>query len=418
MNYQLIIEILMAITLSGLVGLEREKKSQAESKGYFAGFRSFILIGLIGYLSYKTGDISMTISILLVAIVLIIIAISYYITAKNFNQIGITSELAGIIVFVIGYLSASGEKLLATIITLTLVALLHFKADLHNIAKKIKDIELISTLEFIFIAFIVLRILPNQGFGPFEFFNPFFIWLMVVFISAISFVSYIAIKFFGTKKGITLTGLFSGFISSTALTLAFADQSKKNKSIVNPFVLAIIIAQCGMLLRVFIEVAVLNKEILRSLIIPFSTMLIVGAFFCFYYNRKTKQNIEESLNETEVELKNPFELLPAIKFAAIFASILLLGKIANEYFGNFGLYSLSLITGIFDVNAITISLANFSKNGLSKEIASIGIMIAVFTNTISKAVLFLILGQRKPGKRILIAFSIMIIASAISLFFI
>lgn len=418
MNFTFIIEILTAILLSGLVGLEREKKSQAENKGYFAGFRSFILIGLIGYLSFKTSEYSIYISILLAGIVLTLIAISYFITASKFKQIGITSELAGILVFVIGFLSASGETILSTLIALTLVALLHFKADLHNIAKKIKDIELISTLEFVFIAFIVLRILPNQNFGPYEFFNPFFIWLMVVFISAISFASYIAIKIFGTKRGITLTGLLSGFISSTALTLAFAEQSKKNKSIINPYVLAIIIAQSGMLLRVFIEVGVLSKEILPSLIVPFITMLIVGCFFCFYYNRKTKQNLEESLNETEVELRNPFELLPAIKFAAIFSGILLLGKIANIYFGDTGLYALSFITGIFDVDAITISLANFSKSGLSKEIATVGIMIAVFTNTISKALLFMLLGNRKTGKRILFAFAMMILFSGISLIFV
>ncbi|MDX9970804.1 MAG: MgtC/SapB family protein [Candidatus Gracilibacteria bacterium] len=415
MNLSFITEILTAILLSGLVGLEREKKSQAENKGYFAGFRSFILIGLIGYLSFKTGQYSTYISVLLAGVVLALIAISYFVTAKNFNQIGITSELSGILVFVIGYLSASGETILATLIALTLVALLHFKTDLHNIAKKIKDIELISTLEFVFIAFIVLRILPNQNFGPFDFFNPFFIWLMVVFISAISFASYIAIKIFGTKKGITLTGLLSGFISSTALTLAFAEQSKKNKNIINPYVLAIIIAQSGMLLRVFIEVGVLNKEILPSLLIPFLTMLFVGVFFCVYYNRKTKQNLEESLNETEVELKNPFDLWPAIKFAAIFSGILLLGKIANLYFGDRGLFALSFITGIFDVDAITISLANFSKTSLSTEIATKGIMIAVFTNTISKAVLFMLLGNKKTGKRILFAFTMMIIFSGISL---
>jgi uncharacterized membrane protein (DUF4010 family) len=415
MNYSFFTEILAAILLSGLVGLEREKKSQAENKGYFAGFRSFILIGLIGYLASVTNTYSIYISILLAGTVLSLIAISYFITAKNFNHIGITSELAAILVFIIGYLSASGETILSTIIALTLVALLHFKTDLHNLAKKIKDIELISTLEFIFIAFIVLRILPNQNFGPFDFFNPFFIWLMVVFISAMSFSSYIAIKAFGTKKGITLTGLLAGFISSTALTLSFSEQSKKNKNIINPFVIAIIIAQTGMLIRVFIEVAVLNPKLLIPLIVPFSAMLAVEIVFCLYYNKKSKKDIEEGLSDTASELKNPFDIWPAIKFGGIFAIILLLGKMANTYFGDTGLYVLSFISGTFDVNAITISLSKFAEKGLSQEIAVNGIMIAVFTNTISKALIFLLLGNKRPAKKILLAFSTMVIISSISL---
>lgn len=415
MDYSLLTQILASLLLSGLVGLEREKKSQEQDKGYFAGFRSYILIGLIGALSYITSEYSIILSVLLATTVLLIIVISYFVTATKYEQIGITSELGAILVFVIGYLSASGEIFISTSVTLILVALLHFKTDLHNIARKIKNIELISTLKFIFIAFIVLRILPNQNFGPYGFFNPFFIWLMVVFMSAISFFSYIAIKLFGTKKGITLTGFFSGFISSTALTLSFSEQSKRNKQIINPYVLAIIIAQCGMLIRVLIEVSALNPQLLGSLIPPFLIMILVGIFFCIYFNSLSKKEAKENINE-EIDPDNPFKLWPTIQFAGIFALILLLGKVANEYFGETGIYVLSLITGVFDVDAITISLSNFAEKGLQKEVAVLGITIAVFTNTLSKAVLFMVLGSRKTGKRILFTFITMILLSGLSLF--
>jgi len=417
MNLIFLTDLIATVLLSGLVGLEREKKSIDENKGYFAGFRSFILIGLIGSLSYYLLDIAPLISVLLISTVLLLISISYYVTANNFKQIGITSELAGILVFIIGFISAKGETTIATTITLILVTLLHFKDDLHKIAKKIKDIELISTLQFIFIAFIVLRILPNETFGPFEFFNPFFVWLMVVFIYAIYFVSYIGIKLFGAKYGITLTGFFAGLISSTALTLSFSEQSKRNKSVINPYVLAIIIAQCGMLMRVIIEISVINPSLLIKIVPPFLIMFIIGIFFILYFNFKSKKDTDENLAES-VELENPFKLWPAIQFATIFASILLLGKLANHFFGDSGIYALSFITGFFDVNAITISLSNFANQGMEEHIAIKGIMIAVFTNTIFKSLLFFTLGARKPAKKLIISFSTMVIISGLYLLFI
>jgi uncharacterized membrane protein (DUF4010 family) len=417
MDFTFFPELIATILLSGLVGLERERKCTDENKGYFAGFRSFILIGLIGFTSFLSLSYSPFISILLAISVLVLISISYFVTAQNFKQIGITSELAGILVFVIGFISAKGDTMLATSITLVLVALLHFKTDLHNLAKKVKDIELISTLQFIFIAFIVLRILPNQAFGPFDFFNPFFTWLMVVFISGISFASYIGIKLFGAKYGITLTGFFAGLISSTALTLSFSEQSKKTLKIINPYVLAIIIAQCGMIIRVIIEVAVINPYILPKLIIPLTAMFVVGIISILYINKKSKTDTDEDLSET-VELSNPFRLLPAIKFGALFALILFLTKVANHYFGGSGIYVLSLISGLFDLDAITISLSSMSKNGLAEEVAIRGITIAGFTNTIVKALIFRFLGAKKPGKKILLVFIIMVLIASISLFFI
>ncbi|PIZ75251.1 hypothetical protein COY05_04460 [Candidatus Peregrinibacteria bacterium CG_4_10_14_0_2_um_filter_38_24] len=414
MNFELFKQLGIALLLSALIGIERERRFKGAAHGSFAGMRTLTFVGLMGALSYVLSEYSMAFFVALGVGFLGLLIASYVISSRKSGVSGATSEMAAVIVYIVGILCGMGQFVLATAISLLLFALLYFRDPLHAWANKLKDAEIVSTVEFMIVAFVVLPLLPDQAYGPFGFFNPYIIWLMVVLISGISFLSYVAVKLFGARNGIGLTGFFAGLVSSTALVFSFSAQSKKNKSVVNPYVIAILVASSAMFFRILASVAVVYPELLSRLYFPMIAMGVTGilcSLFFWIRGDKTDEDVKKSL----VGVKNPFKLVPALKFGLFFAGILFVAKIANVYFGSEGLYVASFISGVFDVDAIVLSVANLAKNGLSSNVAIVSIMIVSFVNTVSKGVLFLIFGNRRVAYRICIAYLFMILSGAISL---
>ncbi len=414
MDISVFYQLGVAFALSTLVGLEREHRYQLDKTNGFGGIRTFSLIGLFGALSYVIGEKIPYLFIVFSAGFFLFIVASYLMTGYLQRSSGATSEVAAIIVYLIGVMSALELYFLATVIALVVLSMLYFKDTLHNWAKSLKSRELVSTIEFMIIAFVVLPMLPNQAYGPYDFFNPYIVWLMVVFISGISFLSYVAIKILGQKRGIAITGFLAGFISSTALTFSFSSESKKNRSVVNPFALAIVIASTAMFFRVLLEVSVLNSNLLSYLIWPLVTMGGVGILGAFYL-WMSKEKTPKDLGEKMIKMKSPFSLVPAIKFAAVFSLIFLVSKFASDVMGDKGIYLTSFVSGLMDVDAMTVSMANAAKTGLDYSTASLAIIIAAMTNTFAKGLIFLIFGSLKVALRILAVFALMLIAGAIVL---
>ncbi len=407
----------VALALGTLIGLERERRYQVDNRVSSGGIRTFALVGLMGALAYMLSAYSIAIFAVLTSGFLALLVASYVLSAKNEGRFGMTSEVAAILVYINGILSAMGMYLVATSVALAVLLILFFKDPLHKWAKHLQDQEIISTLQFIIIAFVILPLLPNKAFGPYDFFNPYIVWLMVVFISGISFLSYIAIRLLGARKGIVATGFFAGFISSTALAFSFSGDSKKNQHIINPYVLAVVVASTAMFFRVIVEVIVLNVELIKLLIIPFSAMGIVGilsSIFIWHRGRKTPEAIEKDI----IKLKSPFSIMPAVKFAAFFALILFLSNFANATMGDRGLYLTSLLSGFIDVDAITVSVANLSKTDVSHTSAVFAITIAAMANTVTKGGVFLLFGNKKVALKVVLVFGLMLLSGGGSLLFI
>lgn len=408
----------VALALGTLIGLERERKNQLEGRrDTYGGIRTYALIGLLGALAYMLSVYSMAFFIVISVGIFALIVSGYILTGSKFLSFGMTSEVASVLVYILGVFSAMKMYVLATAVALVVLLILFFKQPLHKLAKKIEERELISTLQFMIIAFVILPLLPNQAFGPYDFFNPYLVWLMVVFISGISFVSYIAIKWLGAKRGILATGFLAGFISTTALSFSFSGDSKKNTGIVNPYVLAMVVAGSAMFFRILIEVAVINSDLMRLLMLPILTMGFVGllcGLFLFWKTKKEKEIMEQKV----VDVKSPFSLWPALKFGTFFAIILFVSKFAGVTMGNSGLYLTSFFSGLLDVDAITISMSNLAHSEISKESAVIAITIAAVTNTLVKGGVFLLFGSRKVALKIVSVFGLMSLFGVLSLFFI
>jgi uncharacterized membrane protein (DUF4010 family) len=396
-----------AIALSVLLGLEREQHKKVHNNASFAGVRTFSLIGLLGALAFYLVDTSILLFSLIAGTTFAIIVASYVVTALKFGRIGVTTEIAAIITFLIGGLCVSEKYVFAVSLALLTLAVLYFKTPLHTWAKNIKDSEFLATIKFMIIAFVILPLLPNQGYGPYEIFNPYIIWLMVVFISGISFASYILIRVLGPKKGIGLTGFLAGLISSTALTMSFSKESRENKSIVNPYAFAVIVASTAMFFRVLLEVSVLNRDLLSHVVLPVVLMAvfgIVGALFLILKKEKGEEKVSRETVGSAYKLKNPFRIFPALKFGFFFALVLFVAKFGQIYLGDKGLYLVSLVSGLVDVDAITVSISRLPVTDASIQ----ALTLAMISNTFFKGLIFAIFGSKKVAVKVLVVFGLMI----------
>lgn len=405
---------LVALALGALIGLEREYARYKKRGHDYAGIRTFPLIALFGALSAYLGEI-ISPWILIVGMILIgglIVSAYFAITEKARTYIGATSEVAGFLTFFLGVLSYYGEIKFAIILAVIITIILYARSMLHHFAEKIKKQEMADTLKFAVIALVILPLLPNKGYGPLEIFNPYIIWLMIVFISGIGFAGYVLMKWFG-ERGITLAGILGGLVSSTAVTTSFAERSKKEKKIYRALVLGVILANTLMFIRILIEVFVINSKLFVEMLLPISILIAVSAVFSYLLWRKAKSI------KGRVKLSSPFTLGPALKFGLFFAAILALVKVADVYLSSKGVYLVSFISGFADVDAITVSLSQLSKSTLALETARKGILLAAITNVGVKGGIAYFFGERKKfGKIILGLYAVLIVLGVGLIFFI
>jgi len=238
----------------------------------------------------------------------------------------------------------------------------------------------------------------------------------VVFISGISFLGYVLIKVVGSRRGIGLTGLLGGLVSSTAVTLSFSERSEEHPDLSRPFALAITLAWTVMFGRVVVEVAVLNRALLNVVWLPLAAAMAAGLAFCVYYYLA-----QRTAEESDVKLSNPFELGPAIKFGLLYAAILVIAKAAQFYFQDAGVYVASAVAGLTDVDAITLSMAELSGSQGSVSVSTAGraVMLAAIANTLVKGGIALSVGSRGLRRALLPPLVAMLVTGiVVALFFI
>jgi len=248
---------------------------------------------------------------------------------------------------------------------------------------------------------------------PLDVLNPYQVWKMVVFISGINFLGYVLVKVVGPKKGIGLSGLLGGLASSTATTLSFSQRSQTQEGLDKPFAVAIIAGWVLMFFRVIVEVAVVNNRLLPEIWPVMTAMGCSGLLYALYlYFSQT------AVDEEELDLSNPFELGPAIKFGLIFALVLFVTKAAEVYIGEKGLYFTSFLAGLADVDAITLSIAGLTKTGqgIALSTGRIAIILATISNTAAKGILVFSLGSRSLRKYIWPVMAIMVVIGLVFVF--
>jgi len=381
-----------AIAIGFLIGLQREYAHGGQGRDIIAGERTFALFSLTGALAALIAD-QLGSDLAFLGIILLlgsIIIVAYFLEARG-GKIGITSEVASVITIGIGALCYWGHLILAIALGITTMVILSIKLETDQLARALTRDDVIATLQMAVISAIILPVLPNESFlpPPFDVLNPFKIWLMVVFISGINFLGYVAIKIVGPEQGIGITGLLGGMVSSTAVTLSFSERSNREPDLSRPFVLAITIAWTVMFARVLMEVGVVNASLLSEIWLPITAAGLIGLLYCVYLFF-----MQRTAEKGDVQFSNPFDLMSAIKFGLLYALVLLISRTAQMYLGDTGLYLSSILSGVADVDAITLTMAELSRSGLmGMDKAGLAIVLATMSNTLVKGGIALLAGS-------------------------
>jgi len=385
--------IAISVTLGFLIGLERNISFIRQNEKGFAGSRTFALISLFGYLSgVITQSLPYFFYIAFFILGLLVIS-AYLLKVIHYSKQGTTTHIAAILTFLIGYLVSQNQTILAITITIIVVFVLNLKTKLQKIESNLSSKDISAAVLLLGMTFLVLPYLPDK---MIFYFNPHKTWAMAVIIASLSFVGYLGIKFFGQKYGILLTGAAGGFISSTAVTFSISKlyRLQKQSSLLYTYASAIAIANTIMFARVLIETLLVNKRLFLFMFFPYALTTAVGIFIAYRLYKKTSINVEL---KSEVLEKNPLELDEAIKFAIIFGIIYGLVYFVGEKYGNAGIFIVSFLSGITDVDAITLSLSSLADK-ISPLNSAIGIAIASFTNSVVKCLIVWIFGEKELAK--------------------
>jgi uncharacterized membrane protein (DUF4010 family) len=369
-----------------LIGVERERSPAAK-----AGLRTFSLVALLGtmlaFLSDRSGSAWPLVAGLLAVGAMIIAA---YVGDDQDRDPGTTTQAALMLCFGLGAVIWYGYSTLAVMLAILTTTMLHYKLELEGISRSLSRADVASMLQFAVLSLIILPILPNQDYGPYETLNPYQTWLMVVLISGISLAGYVALRVIGQRYGAPLLGFLGGLVSSTATTLVYARHGR-NGAMLNLAVVVITIANLVVLVRLAALSAVLAPGIVPHILPALVMGFLFGAAVTFYWWRRMQRGGDLPVPE----IKNPTEIKTALSFGALYAVVLLAAAWLSDVAGSRGLYLLALASGLTDVDAISLSsLRLFSQGKLVAEQAVLAITIAYLSNLAFKFGLLSFFGGR------------------------
>ena len=393
----------ISLGLGLLVGLQREW-----SKAEGAGIRTYPMITVFGtvcgILAERYGGSILFAGILAVGAMMVVMKVMMNInlTVSEHPHAGPTTGIAALLMFAVGAMLAAGIIVPAIAIGGGVAVLLQWKKPLHGFVQRIGKRDIQAIFRLVLIAMVVLPVLPDRNFGPFGVLNPSHIWLMVVFIVGISVGSYLIAKFLGTKTGFLLGGIFGGLISSTATTISYARRSKTTPETSSLAAMVIMIASAIVFVRVGFEVAVVAPGILPYVLPQFAVMgvfmAIIAAVAWFFAG-----DGREVLQET----KDPSDFRAAVAFGALYAFVLVSVAAAKEFFGNQGLYVVAALSGLTDMDAITLSTARLIEaDRVGIDTGWRMMMLGAMSNILFKTGAVAVLGNRRLFYRVALLFGI------------
>lgn len=393
----------VALGLGLLIGSVRQK-----ARNDIAGVRTYPLITIFGcicaLLTAKLGAWLAAVGLLTLAIMLVI-ANLHKIKAngnEDDQNPGLTTEISILLMFVLGAYTMLGNLAVAVFVGATATLLVHFKHPLHALIRKVGDKDIHAIMQFVLIALVILPVLPNESFGPYDVFNPFQTWMVVVLIVAISLSAYIVYRVFGAKIGTIIGGILGGLISSTATTFSYAHKARDSKSLARSAATVIAIASTIAFVRIIVEIFVMAPKVAIEIATPlFITLIpmVLGSAVLFFLGTREKDNTE--LPEQE----NPAELKSAIIFGALYTAISFAVAVTKDLAGDRGLYVVGAISGLTDVDALTISTAQMAQSGrLDTHIAWQVILLGALANLLFKGVTLSMIGRIPLSKFVLPVF--------------
>lgn len=431
LDWILIRAIVLSLALGGIIGLERQSHREPESPFGSVGVRTFALAALLGTAAVLAEEVLQGIIYVVGGGYFALLVVFFWHERRaTDHEVGITTQVSAMVVFIVGVLVPS-QPLLAASLAIIVAMVLSLKRYTNRLVRLLTPAEIISTMKFLLVTVVLLPLLPNRTVDPFGFYNPLEIWGLVILISGISFMAYFAIRFMGPRRGLTLTGVLGGLASSTAVTLAMARQVRsqpQSHTVMLSAAFAIMLATAFMFVRVTAAVAVINPSLIATLWVPFVAMAIPGTLIAggmwLVLSRHMQQQAaregegsqdidassavlpeqaseddkESSDDDPKLEIRNPFELGPALQFAVLLMIIIGVANFLQEMYGGGAIYVAAIFGGLAETNAISLALARMEGDAqLTASVATQAIVIAILANSIVKAVLATVVGSRRLG---------------------
>ncbi|MEQ8766941.1 MAG: MgtC/SapB family protein [Planctomycetota bacterium] len=406
MQPDLLLQVALALGLGLLIGLEREWASKR-----IAGVRTFPLITLFGWLAaVLVGPLGPWLVPAGLLGLTFLLGLANRLAVAQGRDVGpgLTTEVTVLVAYLLGAAIGSDLSGIATVVAGIVVLLLHFKGALHGVVERVGPDDFRALARLVLIGMIILPVLPDRGFGPNGRWNPHQIWLVVVLIVGISLVAYIARKLLGSRAGAVLSGILGGLISSTAITIGAARRSRSEGADWSA-PLVIMIASTVALVRILVEIATLAPSTLDDVAPPlgaFALWMATISAVAYWARRRGIRPVEESE-------KPPAELWTAISFALLYGGVLFGVAWVEERFGHQALLLVAGVSGLTDVDAITLSLAELMAEGsLDHELGWRAILIAAAANLVFKGGIAAVLGTRRLFARLSLLFGLSLLGGA------
>ncbi len=381
-----VVGITLALGLGLLIGLEREWSDSGP-----VGLRTFALLSGAGVtaalLADRHGGLVLVAGI--IAAAMLLMALSHPTKKARFK--GATTTVAALVAFMVGAMAGSGLWLEAVLVSAATMLLLHWRDPLHHIVEQIgaQDFDIIA--RFTLITLVVLPVLPNRTFGPYDVFNPFQSWLFVVLIVGLNLAGYLLFRLYSKSAGLWLAGIIGGMISSTATTISYASMSKRQASIGPGAALVILVASAVVYGRVLLELSIVAPTLVRHAMAPmalYTAILLVIASLVHWRIGKTSMAMPEQ--------ENPAQFGMAFGVAAVFVIVLFAVAITKQLLGDQAIYLVALISGLTDVDALTLSVGrHFAKSGFEADASWRAIFLATLANLTFKTAVACVLGSRQ-----------------------
>jgi uncharacterized membrane protein (DUF4010 family) len=396
----------ISLLLGAFIGLERER-----GKNRPLGIRSFAFIAgsgtMAAYIFERTGMVWVLPAVFVVVGALIVVGHLGYVEQ---GRRGLTTELAAVLTFGIGVMVHTGPMELGIALGVVTAAILHFKPQLHALAERMAEKDVYAMVQFGLVAFVVLPVIPNETYGPLDVLNPYNIWLMVVLVSGINLAGYLALKLIGTRYGGVISGLLGGLVSSTATTFSFSRRARDSSHFSYPAALAIILASGVTVPRMAVEIGVVNLSFLREAWLPLTIIFAasVAPFLFLWFGREQRSEGEAP------EVKNPVQIGSALFFGVVYGLVSLALAAGEQYYGQAGTYVVSALSGLTDVDAITLSTARLVGQGrMGIPQATDVVVIAYLSNLLLKGGLAAFIGTRELGRIIAASFGFALVAGVL-----
>jgi uncharacterized membrane protein (DUF4010 family) len=402
-------KLAIATGLGLLVGFQREWTAP-----HVAGVRTVTLITVLGavagLLSGEAGAWLIAAGLLSVAMMLVVGAATSY--RKVDEEPGLTTVVAALVMYLVGTAVALDHTIVGVVVAGGTAVLLQWKRRLHGVVDRLGEDDVRSIIQLVLLAMVILPVLPNENYGPYGVLNPFEIWMIVVLIVGISVGGYIGYRFFGGKAGTLLSGVLGGLVSSTAITVSYARITRTNPKLANLSALVIMIASTIVFCRVLVEIAVVSPGILPDVILPIlalmGLMALMSGVLFFFRDDQTWQVPLEG---------NRSQLKAAIVFGLLYAAVLFAVAAAKDYLGNEALYLVAALSGLTDMDAITLSTAQMVKSGnLEIDTGWRMIVTGALSNLVFKAAAVGLLGSPKLFLRVAIAFGVVLVGGVLLIF--